>query len=54
MSSCERKPKAVDNFISRSIVRVVALHTPLVWPKGVKTIPEADQELGGTRPVAWD
>jgi len=54
MSSGERRPKAVDNFISRSIVRLVALHTPLAWPKGVKTIPEADQEQGGTRPLEWD
>jgi len=25
-----------------------------VWPKGVKTLPEADQEQGGTKPVEWD
>jgi len=53
MSSGERKPKAVDTFVSRSIVRLVALHTPLAWPKGVKTIPEADQEKGGTKPAEW-
>jgi hypothetical protein len=33
---------------------MVALHTPLAWPKGVKTIPEADQEQGGTKPAEWD
>jgi hypothetical protein len=54
MSLGERKPKAVDNFVSRSIVRLVALHTPLTWPKGVKTVPESDQELGGTKPAEWD
>jgi len=54
MSSGERKPRAADNFVSRSIVRLVALHTPLAWPKGVKTIPEADQEQGGTKPADWD
>ena len=31
-----------------------ALHTPLAWPKGLKTIPEADQEQGGTKPAEWD
>jgi len=54
MSSGERQPKAVDNFISRSVVRWVALHTSLAWPKGVKTAAEADQEQGGTKPVEWD
>lgn len=54
MSSGERKPKMVDNFMSRSIVRFVALHTSLTWPKGVKTVAESDQEQGGTKPEAWD
>jgi hypothetical protein len=54
MSSGERKAKAVDNFISRSIVRLVALHTSLAWPQGVKTVSEADQEHGGTKPAEWD
>ena len=54
MSSGERKPNAVDNLFSRSIVRLVALHTPLAWPKGIKTVAEADQEQGGTKPAEWD
>lgn len=52
MSAGEQKPKAVENFVSRSIVRLVALHTPLAWPTGV--IPEADQEQGGAKPAEWD
>jgi hypothetical protein len=54
MSSDEQKPKAVDNFVSRSLVRLVALHAPLAWPKGVKTVAEFDQEQGGTKPAEWD
>lgn len=54
ISSGEREPKAIDNFITRSIVRLVALHTPLTWPKGAKTVPEADQERDGTKPAEWD
>lgn len=54
MAAGERHPKPVDNFFSRSVVRWVALHSGLTWPKGVKTVPEADQEQGGTKPVDWD
>ena len=54
ISSGERNPKAIDNFLTRSIVRMVALHTPLTWPKGAKTVPEADQEQDGTKPAEWD
>lgn len=32
-------------------MRFVALSTPLPWPHGAKTLPEADQELGGTQPT---
>ena len=53
MAAGQRTPKPVDNVITRSIVRMVALHTPMTWPKGVKTVPEADQEQGGTKPEAW-
>jgi hypothetical protein len=28
----------------------VALKVPLQWPHGVKTMPENDQEIGGTPP----
>ena len=54
MAAGERHPKPVDNFLSRSLVRWVALHSPMTWPKGVKTVPEADQEQGGTKPAEWD
>jgi hypothetical protein len=54
LASGERPPERVDNFLSRSVVRFVALHTPLTWPHGVKTVPEADQQAGGTKPVGWD
>lgn len=54
LASGERPPKRVDNFFTRSFIRWVALHSSLAWPKGVKTVPEADQEIGGTKPVGWD
>jgi hypothetical protein len=54
MSLGERQPTSIDNFFTRAVVRRIALHTSMTWPKGVKTLPEADQERGGTKPVAWD
>ncbi len=48
-----RLPKPMDNIFSRSVVRYIALHTSMSWPKGVKTVPEADQEQNGTPPAEW-
>ena len=45
----------VKSLLGRSLMRLVALHTPLPWPKGgVKTMPEVDQEKGGTRPTEFE
>ena len=30
------------------------LFVPIRWPKGFKTLPEVDQEQGGTRPVEFE
>ena len=54
MAAGMRNSKPMDNFFSRNIVRRIALHTNMSWPKGVKTLPEADQQQGGTKPVGWD
>ena len=40
-------------FLNRTLVRWVALHTSLPWPKGVPTRPEMDQLSGGTRPTEF-
>jgi hypothetical protein len=33
--------------------RWLALWVPMKWPKGIKTTPEMDQRIGGTRPVEF-
>lgn len=38
----------------RSLLKWVALWVPLRWPKGFKTVPELDQQAGGTRPEEFD
>ena len=54
MAYSERTSTSAPTFMNRTMIRWVALHTSLPWPKGVPTRPEADQERGGTPPVAWD
>jgi uncharacterized protein DUF1569 len=39
-----------SNLLTRSLVRWLALYAPLKWPHGVPTMPENDQEQGGTPP----
>src|SRR5205085_5517014 len=39
-----------SNFLTRTLVRWIALYAPLKWPHGVSTMPENDQERGGTPP----
>jgi hypothetical protein len=40
-------------FLSRTVMRWVALHTSVRWPKGVPTRPEMDQLQSGTRPAGF-
>ena len=39
-----------NSLFNRTVGRFLALSTPVPWPKGVRTSPEADQERGGTPP----
>jgi hypothetical protein len=43
-----------ETWMQRTIVRRIALHTSLTWPKGVATRPEVDQSVGGTRPTEFN
>jgi hypothetical protein len=38
----------------KPVVRFVALHLPVSWPRGIKTLPEAEQGVGGTAPVEFE
>lgn len=43
-----------DHWFNRTVVKWVALHTSMTWPKGVKTMPEVDAEKGGTPPDIFE
>ena len=44
---------SVSTIVSRTVIKWIALQAPMQWPHGVKTRPEVDQEIGGTRPVEF-
>jgi len=50
----ERESSEVSTAISRTVVKYIALRVPIPWPKGIKTLPESDQEIGGTKPVEFE
>jgi len=39
--------------LSRTVIKWIALQAPMKWPPGVKTMPEVDQEIGGTKPLEF-
>jgi hypothetical protein len=43
-----------DTWLSRTVVKWIALHTALPWPQGVPTRPEVDPKRDGTKPVEFD
>ena len=40
-------------LLQRTVVKWIALYVPLRWPSGIRTRPELDQQLGGTRPAQF-
>lgn len=50
----ERYVSPATGFFQRTLIKWVALHTPMKWPAGVPTRPEMDQNIGGTKPVDWE
>jgi len=54
LSLGERSAGSVENFLTRSALKWVALYSPLPWVRGVPTRPEMDQQAGGTKPVEFE
>jgi hypothetical protein len=48
----EKSVSPNTNLFRRTVMRRLALALP-VWPHGVKTRPEVDQQQGGTRPAEF-
>jgi hypothetical protein len=45
---------AAASPLKRRAMRLLALHLPLHWRKGIPTRPELDPKRNGTRPVAFE
>ena len=50
----DRPASMTDTLLSRTVVRWIALHTSLPWPKGVPTRPEVDPKREGSKPVEFE
>jgi|HubBroStandDraft_3_1064219.scaffolds.fasta_scaffold271256_2 hypothetical protein len=49
-----RYASPAKNILTTTVVKWIALRTPLRWPPGFRTRPEIDQNVGGTPPGDWD
>jgi uncharacterized protein DUF1569 len=46
-----RKPvRDASGPLRKTLVKWTALYLPLPWPRGLVTVPEVDQQIGGTAP----
>jgi len=50
----EKTASSATGFLQRTLVKWLALNTPLPWPKGLPTRPEMEQQVGGTPPAEFD
>jgi hypothetical protein len=46
----ERPLSRAEGLYPRTLIKWVALYMPVRWVHGMKTMPEVDQEIGGTKP----
>jgi hypothetical protein len=49
----ERDAQFASSLMSRTLIRFLALTSPVPWPKGVPTMKAVDQEFEGTRPLEF-
>jgi hypothetical protein len=47
----QREVSHATGVLERTIAKWIALYLPVRWPAGIRTRPELDQEIAGTRPA---
>jgi len=50
----ERPASSHETWLSRTVVKYIALHTSMPWPHGVQTRPEVDPRRNGTKPLEFE
>jgi hypothetical protein len=50
MATGEKRVSGAPTLRQRTVIKWFALHLPVPWPAGIVTVPEIDQEIGGTTP----
>jgi len=49
----EKTIAPATNLFTTTVMKAFALYAPMPWPPGIKTRPEVDQEIGGTKPAEF-
>jgi hypothetical protein len=47
----EKSAGTRTSWMTRTVLKRVALYAPMRWPRNLETMPEVDQKVGGTLPV---
>lgn len=50
----ERTASPAESWWKRNVLKYIALHTSVPWPRGVETRPEVDPKRTGTKPMEFE
>ena len=50
MALGQKSARGVGGVLQRTVVKWIALYLPVRWPTELVTVPEVDQQIGGTPP----
>jgi hypothetical protein len=53
MAIGQKPARRIGRFVDRRVLKWFVLYLPIPWPGGIRTNPEIDQDLGGTRPAEF-
>lgn len=50
----ERTASSASGPLQRTVVKYLAIHIPIRWPRDIHTRPEVEQGVGGTAPADFE
>jgi hypothetical protein len=51
MAAGDKAASEASGLLQRTLLKWIVLYVPLAWPAGIRTRPELDQMVGGTKPL---